>query len=190
MFRRRQASRSGGSSFRRFVMTTSFRVPSVALGAAALSLAAAAVPATAQAAVHHTSRAAVHHTVSHHYATRHVVHRGYAYQPGAAVAAGIVSGLAAGALDCGYGYPSVYCPSYGYYGPGYAYDYGDPGYGYGYGGPVIGFGYGGYGGYGGRNWHGGGAHFGAGHFGGNHFGGTGGAHFAGGGHVGGAHFHR
>src|SRR5271166_4563719 len=120
---------------------TSLRVPSVALGAAALSLAAAAVPATAQAAVHHYSRAAIHHTVPHHHAARRVVHRGYAYQPGAAVAAGIVSGLAEAAIDCGYGYPSAYCPSYGYYGPGYAYgyDYGYPGYGYGYGGPAVGY---------------------------------------------------
>src|SRR5271165_735902 len=151
---------------------TSFRVPAVALGAVALSL-AAAVPATAQAAVHHYSRAAVHHTVghaTHRYVARRVVHHGYAYQPGTAVAAGVVSGLAAGALDCGYGYPSAYCPSYGYYDPGYAYDYGYPGYGYGYGygGPMVGFGYGGYAG---RNWNGahwnggvGDAHLG--HFGG------------------------
>ena len=118
---------------------------------------------------------------------------GYGYNPGAAVAAGVIGGIAAGYP---YSCDDYYSGTYG--GCDYG-DYGDylPYYGgFGFGGPVF-FGRGhfhhGFGN--GFAFHGGGAHFaggnfghmggfGGGHvggFGGGHFGGFGGGHFGGGG---------
>ena len=192
------------------------RASAIALGAAALvslSPLSAANAATVAHPYRHTA------TVTHHYqrpaharvahgvhgvhgyvARSHVGHHHYVwrnghryayygYNPGAAVAAGVIGGAAAG-------YP--YCGDYSYYGScddysyGYPYPYYD--YGFGFGGPVFfgrdhfhhGFNHG-------IGFHGGGAHFASGNFGhmggfgGGHVGGFGGGHFGGfgGGHMGG-----
>ena len=146
-----------------------------------------------------------------HVGHRHYVWRNghryayYGYNPGAAVAAGVIGGAAAGYPYCGdysYGPMTARCDDYSY-----GYPYPDYDYGFGFGGPVFfgrdhfrhGFGHG-------FGFHGGGAHFasgnfghmggfGGGHrragFGGGHFGGFGGGHMGGfgGGHFGGGgHF--
>src|SRR5271170_5228399 len=139
------------------------RISAIALGAAAFVSLSPLPEASAATAVHHPAHA-VHARAAHAYGRvahahgRHYVSRnghryayGYGgYNPGAAVAAGVLGGVLAGyPYDCG-GYS---------YGP----DYGScDDYGYGSGYPYYGYGYGGYGGYGGgygRGFHGGGAHF-------------------------------
>jgi hypothetical protein len=197
------------------------RVSAIALSAAAFVLSSPVPAANAATVAHHYGQAA-HPRVSHglhgyvagghaghryvargHAGHRHYVWRNghryayYGYNPGAAVAGGVIAGAAAGYPYCGdYSYGSYYgsCDDYSY---GYPYPYYD--YGYGFGGPVF-FG-------GGRfhhgfhdhgfGFHGGGAHFaggsfghtggfGGGQFGGGHFGGFGGGGFGGGGvHFGG-----
>jgi hypothetical protein len=112
----------------------------------------------------------------------------YGYNPGAAVADGVIAGTAAGYPYCGdYYYGSYYgsCDDYSY---GYPYPYYD--YGYGFGGPVF---VGGgrfrqrfdHGFHRGFAFHGDGAHFGGGNFG--HMGSFGGGQF-GGGHFAGGNF--
>jgi hypothetical protein len=202
------------------------RVSAIALSAAAFVLSSPLSPADA-ATVAHPYRHAAHPRVSHglhghglhgqglhryvahgHAGHRHYVWRnghryvsGYGYNPGAAVAAGVIAGAAAGYPYCGdTSYGSYYgsCDDYSY---DYPYPYYD--YGYGYGGPVfVGgarfhhrFDHGFHRGFG---FHGGGAHFtggnvghvggfGAGQFGGGHFAGGNFGHAGGfgGGHVGG-----
>jgi len=116
----------------------------------------------------------------------------YGYNPGAAVAAGVIAGAATGYPYCGdYNYVPYYgsCDDYSY---GYPYPYYD--YGYGFGGPVF-VGGGRFHDHGfhdhGFAFHGGGTHFAGGNFGhmggfgggfgGGHMGGFGGGHFGGGG---------
>ena len=141
------------------------------------------------------------HAGHRHYVWRngHRYVYGYGYNPGAAVAGGVIAGAAAG-------YP--YCGVYGsYYGSCDDYSYGDQypyyDYDYGFGGPVFfggdrfhhgfhnqGFGFHGNGAHfaGGNFGHVGGfggghvGGFGGGGFGGGHMGGFGGGHFGGGGH--------
>jgi hypothetical protein len=212
------------------------RISAIAVGAAAFVSLSPLSAASAATVVHHPAHG-VHHAAggvhrqvahvhgrvyAHHYGHAHRyayghAHRygyGYGYNPGAAVAAGVIGG----------GYP--YCDDYSDYGPyygscndysyGYSYPYYD--YGYGFGGPVF---VGGgrfhlrfdHGFHRGFAFHGDGAHFqGDGQFGGGHFaganfghmggfgggnmGGFGGGHMGGfgGGHMGGfgggGHFHR
>jgi hypothetical protein len=177
------------------------RVSAIALGAAAfvsLSPLSAAVAATSA-----TTPEAVQHTYVHHYTPRaHTIWRNgrryvwnvhsYGYNPGAAVAAGVIGGVAgavAGYPYACYNWPyDGYCPAYswgGYYGPGWSgwgYGYG-PGwyrhgwYGHGYGSshPFTGGSFGHMNAFAGGNF---------GHFGGGHFGGFGGGHFGGGARVG------
>jgi hypothetical protein len=192
---------------------SSFRLATLALGAAALIGAPVLAPADAATVVHHPAH--YRHTAHAfgHRTARRTLHGhvyGYnGYSPGAAAAAGVIGSIlglgAAGAYpyscDYGsYGYPYGSCSDYGDYGP----YYGDYGFGYGY--PGY-YGYGGYGGYGygrrygfngGHGFYGGGNHIagGFGHVGGfggggfGHVGGFGGGGFGhmggfGGGHVGG-----
>ncbi len=202
-------------------------VSALALSAAALVLSSPLSAADAATVVHHSGHAAhaVHtpashglhgyvargnaghryvardHAGHHHYVWRNG-HRnvyGYGYNPGAAVAGGVIAGAAAGYPYCGadgsyYGACDDY--SYGYQYPYYDYDYG-------FGGPVFfggdrfhhgfhnqGFGFHGNGAHfaGGNFGHVGGfggghvGGFGGGGFGGGHMGGFGGGHFGGGGH--------
>jgi hypothetical protein len=183
---------------------SALRVSALALSAAAFVLSSPLSAADAATVAHHTGHAA-HARVSHglhgyvargHAGHRHYVWRNghryayYGYNPGAAVAGGVIAGAAAGYPYCGdYSYGSYYgsCDDYSY---GYPYPYYD--YGYGFGGPVF---------FGGDRFHHGfhnfgGAHFAGGNFGhtggfgGGHFGGFGGGHFGGfgGGFGGGGHF--
>ena len=200
------------------------RVSAVALGSAVLALSSAFSAANAATVTHPYGHAA---TVAHHYqhaahplvahgvhgyvARGHVGHRHYVwrnghryayygYNPGAAVAAGVIGGAAAGYPYCGdYSYGTYYgsCNDYSY-----GYPYPDYDYGFGFGGPVfVGRDHFHHGFHDHFHDHGfpGGAHFasgnfghtggfGGGHFGGfgtGHVGGFGGAGFAGGGHMGG-----
>jgi len=189
------------------------RASAIALGSAALMLASPVSAANAATVTHHYPHAA---TVTHHYqhpagprvahgahgyvAHSHVGHRHYVwrngrryayygYNPGAAVAAGVIGGAAAGYPYCGGDYYDGSCDDYSY-----GYPYPDYDYGFGFGGPVFvgrshfhhGFGRG-------FGFHAGGAHFASGNFGhmggfgGGHVGGFGGGHFGGfgGGHMGG-----
>ena len=131
------------------------RVSAFALSAAAFVLSSPPSAADAATVAHHYRHAA-HPRVSHglhghglhgyvahgHAGHRHYVWRnghryvyGYGYNPGAAVAAGVIAGAAAGYPYCGdYDYGSYYgsCDDYSY---GYPYPYYD--YGYGWGGPVF-----------------------------------------------------
>jgi hypothetical protein len=188
------------------------RVSAIALSAVAFVL-SSPVPAANAATVTHHYRHAAHPRVAHgvhgyvahgHAGHRHYVWRNghryayYGYNPGAAVAAGVIAGAEAGYPYCGdYNYVPYYgsCDDYSY-----RYPYPDYDYGYGFGGPVF-FGRGRFhhrfdhGFHRGFAFHGDGAHFGhtgfgGGQFGGGHFGhmgGFGGGHFAGGnfGHTGG-----
>ena len=196
------------------------RISAIALGAAALVLLspfsagnAATVTHRHAATVTHHYRHPAHPQVAHgahgYVARNHVGHRHYVwrnghryayygYNPGAAAAAGVIGGAAAGYPYCGdYSYGTYYgsCDDYSY-----GYPYPDYDYGFGFGGPVF---------FGRDHFHhgftpwlrlpGGGAHFasgnfghaggfGGGHFGGfgaGHVGGFGGGGFAGGGHMGG-----
>jgi hypothetical protein len=205
----------------------SLHASAIALAVAGLAF-SSPVPAANAATVAHHYGYAVHPRVSHglhgsvarghagprYVARNHVGHHhyvwqnghryvyGYGYNPGAAIAAGMIGGVAAGYPGCDNDYGSYYgsCDDYGY---GYSYPYSD--YGYGFGGPVFvgrdhfhhgfdhGFGFHGdgahfasgnfghMGGFGGGQIGGfGGGHFGG--FGGGHMGGFGGGHFGGGGH--------
>ena len=196
------------------------RVSAVALSAAAFVLSSPVPAANAATVAHHYGHAAqarVSHGLYGNVARGHAGHRHYVwrnghryayygYNPGAAVAAGVIAGAAAGYpyySNCGdYYYGSYHgsCDDYSY---GYPYPYYD--YGYGFGSPVFfgggrfhhgfhdhdfafhhGFGHG-------FSFHGGGARFANGNFGhtggfgGGQFGGFGGGRFGGfgGGHVGG-----
>ena len=183
------------------------RVSAIALSAAAFVLSSPLSAADAATVAHHSGYAA-HPRVSHglhgrvgyaHAGHRHYVWRnghryvyGYGYNPGAAVAAGVIAGAAAGYPYCGDYYYGPYngsCDDYSY---GYPYPYYD--YGYGFGGPVFvgggrfhhrfdhGFDHGFHRGF---AFHGDGAHFVGGNFG--HMGGFGGGQF-GGGHFAGGNF--
>jgi hypothetical protein len=181
-----------------------FRVSALALSAAAFVLASPLPAANAATVAHHYGDAA-HPRVSHglhgyvargqaghryvargHAGHRHYVWRNghrYAYNPGAAVAAGVIAGAATGYPYCGdYNYVPYYgsCDDYSYEYPYPYYDYGD-----GFGGPVF-VGGGRFHDHGfhdhGFAFHGGGTHFAGGNFG--HTGGFGGGQF-GGGHFGG-----
>src|SRR5271154_324081 len=140
------------------------RISAIALGAAVFVSLSPLPEASAATVVHHPAHA-VHVRVAHanaygrvahahaygrvaHARGRHYVWRnghryayGYGYNPGAAVAAGVVGDVLAGyPYDCGgysYGLYDGSCDDYGY-GSGYPYN------GYGYGGYGGGF-YGGYG---------------------------------------------
>jgi hypothetical protein len=189
------------------------RASAIALGSAALMLSSPVSAANAATVTHHYPHPAM---VTHHYqhpagprvahgvhgyvAHSHVGHRHYVwrnghryayygYNPGAAVAAGVIGGAAAGYPYCGGDYYDGSCDDYSY-----GYPYPDYDYGFGFGGPVFfgrdhfhhGFNHG-------FGFHGGGAHFASGNFGhmggfgGGHVGGFGGGHFGGfgGGHMGG-----
>jgi hypothetical protein len=172
------------------------RVSAIALGVAALVSSSPLSEANAAMVVHHTSHG-VHRHVAHAYGRHYVHHYGhrygwrhghryaYGYNPGSAVAAGVIGGALGAAA---YPYPCDY-----YYGSYGSCGYGDYGYGdyYGpyYGGFSYGFGPGFFGHRHGFNGHGFGFghafHGGEGRFVGGNFGHTGG--FAGGtfGHMGG-----
>jgi hypothetical protein len=182
------------------------RASAIALAAATVALVSPLAAANAATVTHHYGQAA-HPRVSHglhgYVARNHVGHHhyvwrnghryvyGYGYNPGAAVAAGVIGGVAAGYPYCDNDYGSYYgsCDDYSY---GYPYPYYD--YGYGFGGPVFvgrdhfhhGFDHG-------FGFHGDGAHFASGNFGrmggfgAGHVGGFGGGHFGGFGGFGGGH---
>ena len=204
------------------------RVSALALSAAAFVLSSPLSAAGAATVVHHSghSARAAHTSVSHglygyvarshaghryvardHAGHRHYVWRDghryvyYGYNPGAAVAGGVIAGAAAGYPYCGDSYYGSYYGSCDDYSYGYQYPYYD--YDYGFGGPVFfggdrfhhgfhnqGFGFHGNGAHfaGGNFGHMGGfggghvGGFGGGGFGGGHMGGFGGGHFGGGGH--------
>ena len=164
----------------------SLRISALAIGVVAFAL-PFALPAGAAPVAHHDRQAAhsnhaqargAHGYVAHGYGRhRRYIWRdgpryGYGYNPGAAVAAGVIGGVAAG-------YPA-YCSDYAYGGYGgscddYGWGYPYSGYGYGYGwGPGF---------VGGGQFHrgfgfnGGGARFANGGFG--HMGGFGGGHAGG-----------
>jgi hypothetical protein len=143
------------------------------------------------------------HVAHHHYAWRNGRRYAYGYNPGAAVAAGVIGGALGaaaypyscddsyygsyGACDTGdYAWGGYYGPYYGGYGyyPGFygrhnGYGFNRFGYGHGFagaGGHFAGGNFGHAGGFAGGNF----GHMGG--FGGGHFGGFGGGHFGGGGH--------
>jgi hypothetical protein len=178
------------------VMTLgAFRVSAVALGASALALLSPLAAANAATVAHpyqHPAHSRVVHgahgyvahsrTGARHYVWRNGHRYVYGYDPGAAVAAGVVGGVLGAAAN-------PYACEYDY-GPYGGCDYGDYGWG-GYAPYYGGFGFapGFYGGNFGHGFHGGGAHFANGNFGhmgfggGGHMGGFGGGHFGGGGRV-------
>jgi hypothetical protein len=172
------------------------RVSAIALGASALAL-LSPLPAANAATVTHRYQHVAHPRVAHgahayvahsrtgarHYVWRngHRYASGYGYNPGAAVAAGVIGGAlgaAANPYTCEYDYGPYGGCDYGDYA-----DYGD--YGPYYGGFGYGYAPGFYGGNFGHGFHGGGARFASGNFG--HMGGFGGGHMGGfgGGHMGG-----
>jgi hypothetical protein len=151
------------------------RVSAIALGAAALV--SLSPLSAASAATSATSPATVQHAYAHHYTPHaHTVWRngrryvwnghsyvyGYGYNPGAAVAAGVIGGIAGAAA--GYPYSCTNwtydgsCPAYGWggdYGPYWGGYYGAYGYGPGYYGHNWGYGHN----WAGHNWGGSGHAF-------------------------------